>query len=127
MPVSKSYFTTCAPTYLIKMLEDQGLKPHSALFWMGLALFAITRPGLSTAKDVLPIVDSDGHAVPHTLLVCYYYSLPDINPKLSSPPPEPSILSRSPFTDVVWRVMVEAWRRHWLRGIHLSGGLSLDL
>lgn len=68
---------------LIKMLKDQRLKPHSVFLWMYLTLFAITIPGLSSARDVPLPVDSDGHVVPHTFLVRYHYSLPVINPKLS--------------------------------------------
>lgn len=96
----QSDFAMCTPIYFIKMLMDQGTRPHSVLLWMGLVLFAITVPGLSTAKDVPLPVDSAGHVIPHTFLVCYHYSLHDINPKLSSQALEPCISSLPPFADV---------------------------
>lgn len=56
-----------------KVLKNQVLRPRSVLLWMGLALFAMTRPCLSTARDVPLPVDFSGNVVPHTFILCYQY------------------------------------------------------
>lgn len=53
-----------------KMLWDQGLNPHSVLVTIGLALFIITRPGLSSQRYVAPPVDAKGQEIRY---ICYYF------------------------------------------------------
>lgn len=112
------------------MLKNQGLKPRSVLLWIGFAFFAVTRPGLSTALDVPLPVDSNGNVVPHTFIVCYQYLPPCyqvINIQQCHLGNHVCFPSLSLFADVVWRSMIETWKRHRLRGIHISGEISLDL
>lgn len=56
------------------MLWDQGLKPHSVLVAIALALFIITRPGLSSQRYVAPPVDAKGQKIPYTRIVSYYFT-----------------------------------------------------